>query len=72
MPIYEYRCKKCGHVFEHLAKTSTDNPSRCPKCGVRNPVKQLSTFAARTEGGASGTGSSCSTGTCPTGTCPFG
>jgi putative FmdB family regulatory protein len=71
MPIFEYRCKKCGHVFEHLAKTPSDQPLRCPKCRAPKPVKQLSAFAARTEGGPSGSGSSCSTGTCPTGTCPF-
>ncbi|HZQ91585.1 MAG TPA: zinc ribbon domain-containing protein [Terriglobales bacterium] len=33
MPIYEYKCKKCGHVFERIQKFS-DPPSRkCPECG---------------------------------------
>ncbi|MBN1556828.1 MAG: zinc ribbon domain-containing protein [Lentisphaerae bacterium] len=69
MPIYEYRCKKCGHTFEHLARTLADGAKTCPKCGARNPVKQISTFnASVAEGPGAG---ACSTGTCPTGTCPF-
>jgi putative FmdB family regulatory protein len=67
MPIYEYRCKKCGHAFDHLARTLADTASRCPKCGARNPAKQLSNFTATVSEGK-GT-SSCPTGTCPTGTC---
>ena len=35
MPIYEYRCLKCGHQFEKIQKIS-DNPARkCEKCGDR-------------------------------------
>jgi len=38
MPIYEYRCEKCGD-FEVTQKI-TDNPlSRCPTC--KNKVKKL-------------------------------
>lgn len=32
MPIYEYRCKKCGHVFEVLQRISDPAP-QCPVCG---------------------------------------
>ena len=34
MPIYEYRCRKCGNVFEEWVKTF-DSPELepCPKCG---------------------------------------
>ena len=45
MPIYEYQCKKCGHTFEHLARTLSDTAKKCPTCGARHPVKQLSTFS---------------------------
>lgn len=72
MPLFEYRCKKCGHVFEHLAAHASDHPKRCPKCGAPKPEKQLSTFAARVnEGGSACSTGTCSTGGCPTGTCPF-
>jgi len=67
MPVYEYKCRKCGHSFDHLARTLSEPPPKCPKCAARNPVKQLSTFNASVSAG--GSGASCSTGTCPTGTC---
>jgi len=69
MPIYEYQCRKCGHTFDHLARTLTDTAKTCPKCGARNPAKQVSTFSASVAEGSAG--SSCPTGTCPTGTCPL-
>lgn len=35
MPIYEYRCLKCGHQFEKL-QNITDHPvRRCEKCNER-------------------------------------
>lgn len=35
MPIYEYRCKKCGAHREVLLKLSDKQPSRCRECGGR-------------------------------------
>lgn len=35
MPIYEYRCLKCGHQFEKLQNISDRAVSRCEKCGER-------------------------------------
>jgi len=67
MPIYEYQCKKCGYIFEHLARTLADIARECPKCGAHNPVKQLTTFNASVSGSSGA--ASCPTGTCPTGTC---
>lgn len=46
MPIYEYTCTACGHAFEHLARTLTDKPEKCPVCGAKKIAKQISTFAA--------------------------
>ena len=31
MPIYEYRCTKCGHEFEKLVRLGVLNPM-CPIC----------------------------------------
>lgn len=67
MPIYEYKCNKCGHSFDHLARTLADTARKCPTCGARNPAKQLSTFNASVP--ESGDTASCPTGTCPMGTC---
>ena len=35
MPIYEYACSACGQAFEHLARTLSDKPSKCPSCGAK-------------------------------------
>jgi len=36
MPIYEYACPDCGHVFENWLKLSeTTENALCPKCGGR-------------------------------------
>lgn len=33
MPLYEYRCKKCGHIFEKIQKFSDKLVKKCPECG---------------------------------------
>jgi putative FmdB family regulatory protein len=33
VPIYEYRCLKCGHQFEKLQNISDSAVKRCEKCG---------------------------------------
>ena len=35
MPTYDYRCRKCGHVFELFHSMKDDKPKRCPKCKGR-------------------------------------
>ncbi len=66
MPIFEYRCKKCGHVSSFLEKADSTKSHACEECGSKTTEKVLSTFAARTAA-ASGSGSA----SCPTGTCPL-
>jgi len=33
VPLYEFKCKKCGHSFERIQKFSDADPKSCPKCG---------------------------------------
>lgn len=33
MPLYEYKCKKCGHRFEKIQKFSDPPVKKCPECG---------------------------------------
>jgi putative FmdB family regulatory protein len=39
MPTYEYKCKKCGNVFEVFHSMSAHPVIVCPKCG--GDVKKL-------------------------------
>jgi putative FmdB family regulatory protein len=32
VPIYEYRCTKCGHRFEAIQKVNDSPLSKCEKC----------------------------------------
>ncbi|MBN1295576.1 zinc ribbon domain-containing protein [bacterium] len=33
MPIYEYRCQSCNHIFEKMQPFSAGHRQPCPKCG---------------------------------------
>ncbi|MBN1880675.1 MAG: zinc ribbon domain-containing protein [Deltaproteobacteria bacterium] len=65
MPLYEYKCRKCGHVFDVIHKISEDaRDVPCPVCGTKDPVKQMSAVSSVTGTGTSGTvsGGSCGPG----------
>ncbi len=48
MPIYEYRCAKCGKAFEDLIRNKADEEAlRCPSCGAKDVVKQMSAFGVQ-------------------------
>ncbi len=32
MPLYEYRCKECGHQFEKIQSFSAPDEKECPVC----------------------------------------
>lgn len=47
MPIYEYKCNKCGHIYEALQSIDSDSDDlQCPKCGAKEATKLFSTFAS--------------------------
>lgn len=33
MPLYEYKCAKCGHRFEKIESVGAPETKKCPKCG---------------------------------------
>jgi putative FmdB family regulatory protein len=70
MPLYEYRCSKCGSVSEHLLRSSADTPKACPKCGGHGLEKQFSSFSA--SAGSSPEMPSCASGGCDPGGCASG
>ncbi len=54
MPMYEYRCRKCGSLFEKLRRLGeADAEVKCPHCRSSVVDRQLSTFATS---GCGGTG----------------
>ena len=63
MPIYEYKCKKCGEITEILVRRESDEKSvSCKKCGSKKLEKIFSLFSSG--GGCS----SCSSEKCTTST----
>jgi putative FmdB family regulatory protein len=37
LPLYEYKCNKCGHRFEKIEKVNAPEIAKCPKCGAKAP-----------------------------------
>jgi len=61
MPIYEYKCTKCGEVFEMLRNLNEDDRSlTCPRCHAESPERILSLFSSASSpssgSGCEGTG----------------
>ena len=55
MPIYEYQCRKCGHVFDALQKVGEGALRKCPECGKAALAKLLSAPAFQVKGKDGGT-----------------
>ncbi len=41
MPIYEYKCAKCGGLEEVIQKVSDPAPATCPACGAKDTLAQI-------------------------------
>lgn len=49
MPLYEYKCQKCGHRFEVLQRLGEGASGQtCPDCDHDEVSRLFSTFAATT------------------------
>jgi putative FmdB family regulatory protein len=60
MPIYEFRCDDCGHVFEELVLRSSDQHDlACPRCAGRAVERVLSACCVGSGGDAASAASSC-------------
>jgi len=35
VPLYEYKCRKCGHRFEKIERVAGPHRKKCPECGGR-------------------------------------
>ena len=54
MPIFEYACAKCEHVFEARLERASDPVPACPDCGAAKARKLLSAFAVQASSGGPG------------------
>jgi len=51
MPIYEYRCSKCGKTFEALQSIAAEPISKCIYCrGKTRKIVSLSSFQFKGKG----------------------
>jgi putative FmdB family regulatory protein len=51
MPIFEYKCRKCGKIFEHLVLPTLVEAAACPGCHAKgkNLEQMISLFATTSE-----------------------
>ena len=78
MPIYEFQCDGCGHIFELLSRIGDAEESlRCPECAGEELTRVMSAAsfsmgnsAPSGSGGPQLTSRSCSGGSCSTITLP--
>jgi putative FmdB family regulatory protein len=67
MPLYEYRCRACGHRFEILQRIGQGADGLvCTRCGAEQLDKQFSTFAAASGGSGSAEAAGCGAPGCGT------
>lgn len=76
MPIYEYKCNNCDHVFEELVSSEPQKPFPCPKCASDNIEKIMSAAAVGKSTGSAEVPSCASTCSlsnpcCGSGSCPM-
>ena len=50
MPVYEYRCSDCHHVFDNVEPIAEHGGKAppCPKCKSRHVQQVLTAFFAKT------------------------
>ncbi len=48
MPIFTYKCKECGEVFDFLMLLRNEK-AKCLKCGSEKIEKQISVFGVPSE-----------------------
>jgi putative FmdB family regulatory protein len=49
LPLYEYKCEKCGHQFEKIEGHNASTTKKCPKCGAK-AARMLSAAAIQFKG----------------------
>ena len=50
MPLFDFRCRTCGHQFEALVRAQDPPPGECPACQATDLERLLSIFAPSSSG----------------------
>jgi putative FmdB family regulatory protein len=50
MPIYEFECRSCQHVWDALQKISDPDPAQCPSCAAAMVNRRMTAAAFRLKG----------------------
>ena len=63
MPIFEYKCNSCNHVFEEFVFSSNTDSATivCPECGTKNAEKLMSAFSSSAGASVGSGAASCGT-----------
>jgi putative FmdB family regulatory protein len=70
MPIFEFRCADCGHIFEQLFVSSGENAAlACPRCGCQSLDRVVSKTNYTIGPGSGQKGPSITANTCSSGSC---
>jgi len=65
MPIFEFKCKKCGNLYESLCfRSNGEDKGPCPTCGGNESEKQLSIFSSAGSGSSLDLGSASTSDSC--------
>lgn len=54
MPIREYICKDCGHIFENFERGDEDKPTQCTQCDSGKIERLLSAHGGYSISGSNG------------------
>lgn len=50
MPIYEYQCTSCHHLFDLIQKINDQPEKTCPKCSKNTAIKLISAAGFQLKG----------------------
>ncbi len=65
MPVYDYKCRKCGAEFEKFLRSmSAAAAVQCEKCGSSQVTKLITCCAISSGGKTEGSGSASSSSSC--------
>ena len=54
MPLYDYECRACHHVFEALVRSTDPAPTACPACKAED-LERLPAWLNQTVAGTQST-----------------